>query len=210
MSDGEGHSDNLELSGSSNLVHNKEPGKIRGGGKRMEEKEKKPKRHYKKRAPKPALASIPAEEGGEAAGTATATGKANRNRVSKRNNESSKKRTRTPSKPPIIEAELLNPSGGPSKILQLDPHKFIPLNRIFPPGVPFPPCAACNNDDIYSWDEESRMRRLRNMCPPVDDDDDMDTDSDSDTEECTLSDIGEILKEILVEFRKHDPTDKDN
>ena len=53
------------------------------------------------------------------------------------------------------------------------------------------------------------MRRLRNMCPP-DDDDDMDTDSDSDTEECTLSDIGEILKEILVEFRKHDPTDKDN
>ena len=52
------------------------------------------------------------------------------------------------------------------------------------------------------------MRRLRNMCPP--DDDDMDTDSDSDSEECTLSDIGEILKEILVEFRKHDPTDKDN
>ena len=33
MSDGEGHSDNLELGGSSNLVHNKEPGKIRGGGK---------------------------------------------------------------------------------------------------------------------------------------------------------------------------------
>ena len=147
-----------------------------------------------------------AEEGG-AAGTA-GTAKVGGNRVSKRNNESSKKRTRTPTKPPIIEAELLNPSGGPSKILQLDPRKFIPLNRIFPPGVPFPPCAACN-DDIYSWDEESRMRRLRNMCPP-DDDDDMDTDSDSDSEECTLSDIGEILKEILVEFRKHDPTDKDN
>lgn len=205
MSDGEGHSDNLELSGSSNLVHNKEPGKIRGGGKRMEEKEKKPKRHYKKRAPKPAPATQ-AEEGG-AAGTA-GTAKVGGNRVSKRNNESSKKRTRTPTKPPIIEAELLNPSGGPSKILQLDPRKFIPLNRIFPPGVPFPPCAACN-DDIYSWDEESRMRRLRNMCPP-DVDDDMDTDSDSDSEECTLSDIGEILKEILVEFRKHDPTDKDN
>ena len=211
MSDDEGHSGNLELGGSSNLVHNKEPGKIRGGSKRMEEKEKKPKRHYKKRTPKPTPAPMPAEEGGEGgATTATGTGtpKANRNRVSKRNNESSKKRTRTPSKPPIIEAELLNPSGGPSKILQLDPRKFIPLNRIFPPGVPFPPCAACN-DDIYSWDEESRMRRLRNMCPP-DDDDDMDTDSDSDTEECTLNDIGEILKEILVEFRKHDPTDKDN
>ena len=202
MSDGEGHSDNLELSGSSNLVHNKEPGKIRGGGKRMEEKEKKPKRHYKKRAPKPATQ---AEEGG-ATGTPT---KASRNRISKRNNESSKKRTRTPTKPPIIEAELLNPSGGPSKILQLNPRKFIPLNRIFPPGVPFPPCAACN-DDIYSWDEESRMRRLRNMCPPDDDDMDTDSDSDSDSEECTLSDIGEILKEILVEFRKHDPTDKDN
>ena len=208
MSDGEEHSGNLELGGSSNLVHNKEPGKIRGGGKRMEEKEKKPKRHYKKRTPKPVPQQT--EEGGEGAATGTGTPKANRNRVSKRNNESSKKRTRTPSKPPIIEAELLNPSGGPSKILQLDPHKFIPLNRIFPPGVPFPPCAACNNDDIYSWDEESRMRRLRNMCPPVDDDDDMDTDSDSDSEECTLSDIGEILKEILVEFRKHDPTDKDN
>ena len=207
MSDGEGHSDNLELGGSSNLVHNKEPGKIRGGGKQMEEKEKKPKRHYKKRTPKPVPVPQQAEEGGEGGGAATGTPKANRNRVSKRNNESSKKRTRTPSKPPIIEAELLNPSGGPSKILQLDPRKFIPLNRIFPPGVPCPPCAACN-DDIYSWDEESRMRRLRNMCPP--DDDDMDTDSDSDSEECTLNDIGEILKEILVEFRKHDPTDKDN
>ena len=46
--------------------------------------------------------------------------------------------------------------------------------------------------------------------PWLPDDDDMDTDSDSDSEECTLSDIGEILKEILVEFRKHDPTDKDN
>ena len=90
MSDGEGHSDNLELSGSSNLVHNKEPGKIRGGGKQMEEKEKKPKRHYKKRTPKPAPAAIPqqTEEGGA---TGRGTPKANRNRVSKRNNESSKK-----------------------------------------------------------------------------------------------------------------------
>ena len=85
MSDGEGHSDNLELSGSSNLVHNKEPGKIRGGSKRMEEKEKKPKRHYKKRTPKPAPA--PQTEEGGAAGTAKVGG----NRVSKRNNESSKK-----------------------------------------------------------------------------------------------------------------------
>ena len=65
MSDGEGHSDNLELGGSSNLVHNKEPGKIRGGGKRMEEKEKKPKRHYKKRTPKPAPAAIPQQTEGE-------------------------------------------------------------------------------------------------------------------------------------------------
>ena len=92
MSDGEEHSGNLELGGSSNLVHNKEPGKIRGGGKRMEEKEKKPKRHYKKRAPKPAPVPQQAEEGGEGgAATGTGTPKANRNRVSKRNNESSKK-----------------------------------------------------------------------------------------------------------------------
>ena len=135
MSDGEGHSDNLELSGSSNLVHNKEPGKIRGGGKRMEEKEKKPKRHYKKRAPKPATQ---AEEGG-ATGTPT---KASRNRISKRNNESSKKRTRTPTKPPIIEAELLNPSGGPSKILQLDPVSSSPLTESSPlesPSLPVQP-----------------------------------------------------------------------
>ena len=102
----------------------------------MEEKEKKPKRHYKKRTPKPAPA--PQTEEGGAAGTAKVGG----NRVSKRNNESSKKRTRTPTKPPIIEAELLNPSGGASKILQLDPRKFIPLTESSPlesPSLPVQP-----------------------------------------------------------------------
>ena len=76
MSDGEEHSNDLELGCGGDMVHDKDPGKIRGGGKRMEEKTEKPKRHYKKRAPK----QRPTTEGeaGEISKTPS------RNRVTKR------------------------------------------------------------------------------------------------------------------------------
>ena len=185
MSDGEEHTNDLELGCSSDMVHNKEPSKIRGGSKRMEEKTEKPKRHYKKRAPK----QRPTTEGeaGEISKTPS------RNRVAKRDAGATKKRTRTAAKPklpPVIEAELLDPSGGPSRFLQLDPRKFIPLNEFLANGQ-----------------SPDGSRREWECCAygHSDDEDDDAMSSDSDSEECTLTQISELLGDILVELRKHKP-----
>ena len=189
MSDGEEHSNDLELGCGGDMVHDKEPGKIRGGGKRMEEKTEKPKRQYKKRTPKERPTTE--REGGVISKTP------NRNRVAKRNPGASKKRTRHPATSaaltrmsPVVEAELLDPTGGPSRFLQLDPRKFIPLNEFLANGQ-----------------SPDGSRREWECCAygHSDDEDDDAMSSDSDSEECTLTQISELLGDILVELRKHKP-----
>ena len=204
MSNDEGHTDLFESHRADPMERNKEDSKNNRKSKRMEGKTEKPKRHYKKRTPKPTAAAATAspvqqqqKDGGENGGES----KPNRNRITKRDHGTSKKRTR-PTKPPVLEAELLNPTGGPSKILQLDPRKFIPIGKFFPYGQsPFcggrSGCWEDNEDGLGRWECSAYHHHID------DDDDDDGMSDDSDYEECTLSDIGDILKEILVEFRKH-------
>ena len=91
---------------------------------------------------------------------------------------------------PVVEAELLDPSGGPSRFLQLDPRKFIPLNEFFTNGQS--PCRTGREWECCAYGHG-------------DDEDAMSSDSDSDNEECTLTQISELLGDILVELHKHKP-----
>ena len=127
MSNDEGHTDLFESHRADLMEHDKEDNKNIRKSKRMEEKMEKPKRHYKKRTPKPTAAATasPVQQQQQEGGGDGGESKPNRNRITKRDHGTSKKRTR-PTKPPVLEAELLNPTGGPSKILQLDPLQVHP------------------------------------------------------------------------------------
>ena len=187
MSDDERHSGVCELNSGADMVNNPESTKIKGGSKRMERKQEKPKRSYKKKN-KPTTETV--TEPGE---------KASRNRISKRNADATKKRTK-PTKPSILEEAINSPA-----------------RRIIPGAY------TLGDDGFYPCSVGSIANRKPTglWCQPLgvvynNDSDESDSDDDSENESCSacntcaswnnhiyLPMIEQTLRLIFDELRKH-------
>ena len=185
MSDDERHSGVCELNSGADMVNNPESTKIKGGSKRMERKQEKPKRSYKKKN-KPAAETV--TEPGE---------KASRNRISKRNADATKKRTK-PTKPSILEEAINSPAG-----------------RIIPGAY------TLGDDGFYPCSARSIAYRKPTglWCQPLgvvydNDSDESGSDSDNDDDDMAprpwipqvhIAYIEQILSMIFEELKKHTP-----
>ena len=188
MSDDERHSGVCELNSGADMGNNPESTKIKGGSKRMERKQEKPKRSYKKKN-KPTTETV--TEPGE---------KASRNRITKRNADATKKRTK-PTKPSILEEAINSPA-----------------RRIIPGAY------TLSNDGFYPCTTGSIANRKPSglWCQPLgvvynNDSDDSD-DDDSENESCSacnmcasmnnqiyLPMIEQTFIRILRELEEHRP-----
>ena len=179
MSDDERHSNICEPNSSNDMANNPESTKIKGCSRRMEKKQEKPKRPYKKKI-KPAATEETLPNANEKPG---------RDRITKRNVGASKKRTK-PTKPSLLEEAISVQAGR-----ELPRAFAINASSIYPIRARF----LTNGEPTRQWDQPAGLIHDES------DESDSDDDDTNWTTEIYVPLIYQKLMEIYHELLKHTP-----